>query len=137
MPDSNASSSLSLPVPMQAGGRGLPGLAKPDRAAGFLLHAAPLAGVVLPLIGHLLAPWLAYVCMRRAHPAIAAHWAAVRVDQLWWGIAGMLGWVAVATLGLAGLFLALAVTVPWAILVVVSASQAEAGQRVRRWLPGT
>jgi len=134
---SSQSSALDIPVPpAQPVRNGLRSLPREDRAAGFLLHAAALAGILLPIVGHLLAPWLVYICNRRKHPSLEAHWPAVRLDQLRWGLICAVGWIAVAFLGLPGLFLAMAVTLPWAILVVISASQAEDGQPVRRWWPG-
>lgn len=138
--NSDVSSSFELPRPatVRPGTfRGsLAPLPRPDRAAGFLLHATPLAGILLPVIGHIGAPALVHALLRAKHPSISRHWPAVRLDQLRWGILCALSYLSVGFLGLAGVFLALAVTVPWAILVVVSASQAEGGHPVRRWWPG-
>jgi hypothetical protein len=115
----------------------LPEFAYEERDIGFMLYGSSLSGLILPLIGNLMGPYIVYRTRGKDTRVMRVHWASIRRSQLRWGIAMAIVYGLCSALGPKCLPLALAVVIPWAVYVAIAACQAEDGRSVQRLGPWT
>jgi uncharacterized Tic20 family protein len=110
---------------------GLVRLPGDERRSACSIHAAALAGLILPFVGHVGGPMLVRKRMDVMSPALLQHYLTALAFNLWWGLMMLGGYLALWLLGWAVLPLVLLLAAVWAIQTAVVLARIEARRPAR------